>query len=89
MAGQLPSAIPSTAAELKALEALNAVCDLYIWLAFRFEEAFPDRIEVENMRLQCSDMIGRSLENLGRQKRRATAKAGQNNALRTMQPFAS
>lgn len=64
MAGRLPRMIPSTAAELKSLETLNAVYDLYIWLAFRFEDAFPDRVKVEAMRLQCSSVIGWGLENM-------------------------
>lgn len=77
MAGHLPSVVPSTAAQLKNLEALHAVYDLYIWLSFRFEDCFPDREDVEILRLQCSELIAKGLDSLGRQKRSSPKKAEQ------------
>ena len=39
-----PAVAPRTEATLRDTEALHRVYDLYIWLAFRFEErAFPGR----------------------------------------------
>ena len=79
--GRLPREIPSTAAQLKSLEALHGVFDLYIWLAFRFEDSFPDRNVVELLRRECSDMIGKGLENISRQRRGTTAKAAHMHAI--------
>ena len=77
MAGHLPQDTPSTAAQLKSLEALHGVYDLYIWLSFRFEDCFPDREDVDHLRLQCSNLIAKGLENLGRQKKSTSKKPEQ------------
>lgn len=38
-----PSSLPRTELQLQQLEALHRVYDLYVWLAFRMTDAFPDR----------------------------------------------
>ena len=65
MCSKPPSSPPKTELALQHLEALHRIYDLYVWLAFRMEDAVPDRKPVEAWRAQCSDMIRQGLENLG------------------------
>ena len=65
MCSKPPSSPPKTELQLQHLEALHRIYDLYVWLAFRMQDAFPDRKPVEAWRAQCSDMIRQGLENLG------------------------
>lgn len=65
MCGLPPPTYPTSELELEQLEALHRIYDLYIWLAFRLEAAFPDRKLVEGWRAQCADVIRQGLENLG------------------------
>ena len=59
-----PNTVPSTELHLQHLEALHRVYDLYIWLAYRFEDAYPDRELIEDWRKQCSQTIREGLDNL-------------------------
>ena len=61
-----PKQAPLTELQLQQLEALHRIYDLYIWLAFRLEGAFPDRALVAQWRAQCANMIQAGLEGLGR-----------------------
>ena len=66
MCGRPPSHVPRTEAQLSQIEADHRVYDLYIWLAWRLEEAFPDRPLVEQWRAACSELIRRGLEGMSR-----------------------
>ncbi|KAG1666221.1 hypothetical protein FOA52_011521 [Chlamydomonas sp. UWO 241] len=59
-----PVCLPQTEGELKALEAAHRVCDLYVWLAYRFSGAFRDRGMVEAERAECSEYIALGLDRL-------------------------
>jgi len=59
-------------AQLSQLEATHRVYDLYIWLAWRVEEAFPDRLLVEEWRADCSELIRQGLEFMSRRRGNAT-----------------
>jgi ATP-dependent RNA helicase SUPV3L1/SUV3 len=61
---------PSTEAQLKDLEAMHQVFDLYIWLSYRFHTQFYDRDYVEGLRYECSCLIQQGLENLERISKR-------------------
>lgn len=59
-----PSAVPYTELQLQHLEALHRVYDLYVWLAFRFEDAYRDRTTIEEWREKVAGLIRAGLENL-------------------------
>ncbi|GAX81672.1 hypothetical protein CEUSTIGMA_g9100.t1 [Chlamydomonas eustigma] len=56
--------VPDTESDLKSLECIHRVCDLYVWLSYRFSEQFCDRMEVEAERSQCGTYIALGLERL-------------------------
>ena len=89
MAGHLPGGIPGTEAQLKNLEALHSVYDLYVWLSYRFEDCFPDREDIEILRLRCSESIAKGLESLGRQKKSTPKKAERLQADHPLAPSSS
>ena len=62
-----PSSIPFTELQLQHLEALHRVYDLYVWLAFRFEDSYPDRQMIEEWRENVAALIKAGLENLSTQ----------------------
>lgn len=53
------------------LEASHRVLDLYLWLSFRFPDAFTGREEVAEKRRQLAALIDASLRAMGRGGRRA------------------
>lgn len=62
--------VPETQTELKDLESIHKVLDLYVWLSFRLEESFPDRELASSQKDICSLLIEQFLERLGWQKPR-------------------
>lgn len=57
--------IPKTQMELKELESIHKVLDLYVWLSFRMKESFPDRELASSQKAVCGMMIEEYLESLG------------------------
>ncbi|GIM09319.1 hypothetical protein Vretimale_13239 [Volvox reticuliferus] len=60
----LPQTAPTTEAELKRLEELHRVYDLYVWLCYRLPYAFTGREEAETARAECGGLIGEGLDRL-------------------------
>ncbi|KAK6913969.1 Suv3, C-terminal domain 1 [Dillenia turbinata] len=60
--------IPKTHMELQELESIHKVLDLYVWLSFRFEDAFPDHELASSQKAICSMLIEEFLEGFGWQK---------------------
>ncbi|OVA05418.1 Helicase [Macleaya cordata] len=57
--------VPKTQNELKELESIHKVLDLYVWLSFRLEDSFPDREVAASQKSMCSLLIEEFLERLG------------------------
>ncbi|PIA45013.1 hypothetical protein AQUCO_01700518v1 [Aquilegia coerulea] len=57
--------VPKTQTGLKELESIHKVLDLYVWLSFRLEEAFPDREVASAQKALCGMLIEEFLERLG------------------------
>ncbi|XAR57268.1 RNA helicase [Bertholletia excelsa] len=57
--------VPKTQNALKELESIHKVLDLYVWLSFRFEDAFPDREVAASQKAICGLLIEEFLERLG------------------------
>ncbi|KAI4317875.1 hypothetical protein L6164_025706 [Bauhinia variegata] len=60
--------VPKTQSELKELESIHKVLDLYVWLSFRLEDSFPDRELASSQKAICSMLIEEFLERFGWQK---------------------
>lgn len=60
--------VPKTQAELKELESIHKVLELYVWLSFRLEDSFPDRDLASSQKSICGMLIEEFLERLGFQK---------------------
>ncbi|KVH97362.1 ATP-dependent RNA helicase SUV3, mitochondrial isoform X1 [Cynara cardunculus var. scolymus] len=60
--------VPKTQAELKELESIHKVLELYVWLSFRLEDSFPDRELASSQKSICGMLIEEFLERLGFQK---------------------
>lgn len=50
--------------DLLALESCHRIIDLYIWLAWRFPDAFDDRKFAQDQAVKCSNLINLKLLNL-------------------------
>ncbi|KAH7666209.1 RNA helicase protein [Dioscorea alata] len=50
-------AVPKTHNELRELESVHEVLDLYVWLSFRLEDSFPDRELASSQKEICSGLI--------------------------------
>jgi hypothetical protein len=50
------------AARLLELEALHHICDMYIWLSYRFEDHFTQRLEAIHMKKELTEYIEHTLE---------------------------
>ncbi|KAM0944088.1 putative RNA helicase [Dioscorea sansibarensis] len=61
-------AVPKTHNELKELESIHEVLDLYVWLSFRLEDSFPDRELASSQKEICSGLIEEFLGRFGWQK---------------------
>ncbi|KAF5188050.1 Atp-dependent rna helicase suv3 protein [Thalictrum thalictroides] len=57
--------VPKTQKGLKELESIHKVLDLYVWLSFRLEDAFPDREVASTQKTLCGMLIEEFLERLG------------------------
>ncbi|KAJ1699455.1 hypothetical protein LUZ63_007967 [Rhynchospora breviuscula] len=57
--------VPKTQNQLKELESIHKVLDLYVWLSFRMEESFPDREVAASQKSMCSLLIEEFLERSG------------------------
>ncbi|KAI7744244.1 hypothetical protein M8C21_013541 [Ambrosia artemisiifolia] len=60
--------VPKTQAELKELESIHKVLELYVWLSFRLDDSFPDRDLAASQKSICGMLIEDFLERLGFQK---------------------
>ncbi|CAH1416572.1 unnamed protein product [Lactuca virosa] len=60
--------VPKTQTELKELESIHKVLELYVWLSFRLEDSFPDRDLASSQKSICGMLIEEFLERLGVQK---------------------
>ncbi|KAL1220666.1 DExH-box ATP-dependent RNA helicase DExH16 [Cardamine amara subsp. amara] len=49
--------VPKTPTELKELESLHKVFDLYVWLSIRLEDSFPDREVAASQKSICNKLI--------------------------------
>ncbi|KFK43741.1 hypothetical protein AALP_AA1G166600 [Arabis alpina] len=54
--------VPKTPTELKELESLHKVLDLYVWLGLRLEDSFPDREVAASQKSICNLLIEQFLE---------------------------
>ncbi|ESQ56093.1 hypothetical protein EUTSA_v10025349mg [Eutrema salsugineum] len=54
--------VPKTPTELKELESLHKVLDLYVWLSLRLEDSFPDREVAASQKSICNSLIEKFLE---------------------------
>ncbi|XP_010532568.1 PREDICTED: DExH-box ATP-dependent RNA helicase DExH16, mitochondrial isoform X2 [Tarenaya hassleriana] len=59
---------PRTQTELKDLESVHKVLDLYVWLSFRLQDSFPDSELAASQKAICSLLIEQFLEVQGVQK---------------------
>ncbi|KAI3731781.1 hypothetical protein L1987_62970 [Smallanthus sonchifolius] len=57
--------VPKTQAELKELESIHKVLELYVWLSFRLDDSFPDRDLAASQKSICGMLIEDFLERLG------------------------
>ncbi|VVB01126.1 unnamed protein product [Arabis nemorensis] len=57
--------VPKTPIELKELESLHKVLDLYVWLGLRLEDSFPDREVAASQKSICNILIEQFLEGNG------------------------
>ncbi|XVF63071.1 hypothetical protein PTKIN_Ptkin09bG0059300 [Pterospermum kingtungense] len=76
--------VPKTHSELKELESIHKVLELYVWLSFRLEESFPDRELASSQKAICSLLIEGFLERLGWQKptsRKLTSRSSLNSLI--------
>ncbi|BAM81780.1 probable mitochondrial ATP-dependent RNA helicase Suv3 [Cyanidioschyzon merolae strain 10D] len=55
---------PRTVSELRELESLYHVLDLYNWFANRYTDAFVDRDRASELRQRCAEAVARGLANL-------------------------
>lgn len=62
--------VPKTHNQLKELESVHKVLELYVWLSFRMEDAFPDREVAASQKSICSMLIEEYLERSGWQPQR-------------------
>ncbi|KAL8486446.1 hypothetical protein ACS0TY_023218 [Phlomoides rotata] len=49
--------IPKSHKELKELESIHKVLDLYVWLSYHLEECFPDREIAASQKAMCSMLV--------------------------------
>lgn len=54
--------VPRTPTELKELESIHKVLDLYVWLSLRLEDSFPDREVAASQKSICNVLIEQFLE---------------------------
>lgn len=57
--------VPKTDNQLKELESVHKVLELYVWLSFRMDDSFPDREVAASQKLICSMLIEEYLERFG------------------------
>ncbi|KAL6636910.1 hypothetical protein ACP70R_024482 [Stipagrostis hirtigluma subsp. patula] len=62
--------VPKTHNQLKELESIHKVLELYVWLSFRMEDSFPDREVAASQKSICSMLIEEYLERSGWQPKR-------------------
>ncbi|KAM0870020.1 hypothetical protein ACQ4PT_040304 [Festuca glaucescens] len=60
--------VPKTHNQLKELESVHKVLELYVWLSYRFDDSFPDRELADSQKLICSMLIEEYLERSGWQQ---------------------
>ncbi|XP_071735855.1 DExH-box ATP-dependent RNA helicase DExH16, mitochondrial [Rutidosis leptorrhynchoides] len=60
--------VPKTQAELKELESIHKVLELYVWLSYRFDDSFPDQELAASQKSICGMLIEDFLERLGFEK---------------------
>nr|XP_043624518.1 DExH-box ATP-dependent RNA helicase DExH16, mitochondrial [Erigeron canadensis] len=60
--------VPKTQTELKELESIHKVLELYVWLSFRFDDSFPDQELAASQKSICGLLIEHFLEGSGFQK---------------------
>ncbi|RCV40937.1 hypothetical protein SETIT_9G095100v2 [Setaria italica] len=57
--------VPKTHNQLKELESVHKVLELYVWLSFKVEDSFPDREVAASQKAICSMLIEEYLERSG------------------------
>ncbi|CAL4927301.1 unnamed protein product [Urochloa decumbens] len=57
--------VPKTHNQLKELESVHKVLELYVWLSFKVEDSFPDREVASSQKSICSMLIEEYLERSG------------------------
>ncbi|KAG0547627.1 hypothetical protein BDA96_01G096500 [Sorghum bicolor] len=57
--------VPKTDNQLKELESVHKVLELYVWLSFRMDDSFPDREVAASQKSICSMLIEEYLERSG------------------------
>lgn len=57
--------VPKTDNQLKELESVHKVLELYVWLSFRMDDSFPDREVAASQKSICSMLIEEYLERFG------------------------
>ncbi|XP_051178349.1 ATP-dependent RNA helicase SUV3, mitochondrial [Lolium perenne] len=60
--------VPKTHNQLKELESVHKVLELYVWLSYRFDDSFPDRELADSQKSICSMLIEEYLERSGWQQ---------------------
>ncbi|KAL6008058.1 hypothetical protein ACLOJK_033564 [Asimina triloba] len=52
--------VPSSQSGLKELESVHKVLELYVWLSYRLEDSFPDRVLASSQKSLCSLILGKA-----------------------------
>lgn len=60
--------VPKSHNQLKELESVHKVLELYVWLSFRLEDSFPDRGLADSQKSICSMLIEEYLQRSGWQQ---------------------
>ncbi|XP_052147424.1 ATP-dependent RNA helicase SUV3, mitochondrial [Oryza glaberrima] len=60
--------VPKSHNQLKELESIHKVLELYVWLSFRLEDSYPDRELAASQKSICSMLIEEYLERSGWQQ---------------------
>lgn len=59
-----PLRTPKTMSQLAHMETVHEVCDMYLWLAFRYPDQFPDNKMITDLQVELSEMISLGVINI-------------------------
>ncbi|XP_042064017.1 ATP-dependent RNA helicase SUV3, mitochondrial-like [Salvia splendens] len=76
--------IPKSHKQLKELESIHKVLDLYVWLSFHMDECFPDRELAASQKAICSMLIEEFLGRSGWEKQPSPRKSPRPTRLKSL-----